>query len=130
MKRRNVEPRVSARHRERQLTLGERSQLSGQVFRRADLSGIDFSFSDLRDAWLIDVVLAECDFSGADLRGAGFLGCDLRRSCFFRAKLGRNEFAGSCLIAATGLGAIERELIERSGGIFLRAIAGGRGRWR
>jgi uncharacterized protein YjbI with pentapeptide repeats len=98
---------------------GEKSELAGQVFRELLLDRVDFSGADLRNALFHTVSLRGCDFRGADLRRAAFVDCDLREADLEGTSLEEARFHGSWVGGATGLTALQEQLVSSRGGVFL-----------
>ena len=98
---------------------GEKSELTGQVFREIVLDRVDFSGADLRSALFHTVSLRGCDFRGADLRRAAFVDCDLRGADLEGTSLEEARFHGSWVGGATGLTVEQQQLVSSRGGVFL-----------
>ena len=73
------------------------SDLSGSLFRGADLRGAHLRSANLRDADLRDTHLEQADLEGADLEGAVFLGACLHRTRLHRARLSKTLWGSSIL---------------------------------
>lgn len=72
--------------------------LRGAIFRKAKLSGVNFSGADLRGADFSDANLHSCDFSGATLDGASFSNLQSSYKTSFRdASMAGTNFAGAHL---------------------------------
>lgn len=99
-------------------TAGEKHQLFGMIFSDSELSRVDFSGADLREALFVRASLTAADFSGADLRGASFIGCDLRGARFDHAIMGHTSFDRSWLVGARGLSAQMADYVRTRGGLL------------
>ncbi|MBI4511033.1 MAG: pentapeptide repeat-containing protein [Deltaproteobacteria bacterium] len=100
-------------------TREEKRRLREQVFRKANLDGVDFSSADLRGSIFDEVSLRGSNFMGADLRRAQFLKCDLRGARLLDVLLDESGFHGSCLANATGLTEAQIDYARRRGGVFV-----------
>lgn len=100
------------------LTTEEKQQLARSTFSKTDLSGVDFSGADLRQARFDQVCLLGADFSRADLRRAEFLDCDLRGASFTQARWGENVLHQSLFSRAKGVTREEALYIQCCGGTF------------
>ena len=100
------------------LTSAEKRELRDGALCRRDLTGMDLTGADWRNARLEDVFLERCDLTGADLRGARFVMCDFDRVVLTRVRLGCNCFDGTLFRRVIGLTDEDGAAIVRAGGFL------------
>src|SRR5690606_27687758 len=89
------------------------------VFAWMDLSGLDLSGKNLRDADMTGVILADCNMRGVRLDHANLFGADMQNADLRDASLRRADLRGACLRGGDLTGAVLFEADLREGSIAL-----------
>ena len=83
----------------------KKQDLSEEIFKDRDLTGVNFSRKNLKKAILTCCTLINANFSGSDLQFARLNAANLKNANFQNADLRGTNLRGSSLIGANFLGA-------------------------